>query len=337
MSRDDELCHRRMSPHPERFRKLLTAPSRLARRLTQRSILAAYRVVLGAGVLAACGGDIVTLGSGDPVPAFGDAGRRVRNVNANASEEYGVTLTDDLLEIFFISNRGGGVGGNDVWHAARGARTDPFGPPSVLLEVSTPFEEASPAISPDGLTLWVASAREPGLGGMDIWRGTRPERGAPFGALENVQALNSAADDLPRPLGQGGAILPMVSNRVDATFQTFFASRAGVGLDFVAPEPLAELWQAGATMEEPFLSSDGMFVFFKRAGPGQSGDLFVSWRMSPLEPFELPIALSAVNSDSDERDPFLSSDRIRFFFSSNRRTGDDLDVYATSIDLPRFE
>ena len=333
MSRVDELFQPPMSSYRARYGQPLTAPAARA----WLSSSAAYRGVLAAGVLAACGGDIVTLGTGDPAPGFGDSGRRVRNVNGDGSEEYGVTLTDDLLEIFFSSNRGGGVGGKDVWHATRSARTDPFGPPAVLLEVSTPFEEASPVISPDGLTLWVASAREAGLGGMDIWRGARPERGAPFGALENVQALNSEADDLPRPLGHGGSILPVVSNRVDATFQTFFARRAGAGLDFADPEPLSELWQVGATMEDAFLTSDGLFVFFKRAGPGQFGDLFVSWRMSPLEPFAPSVALAAVNSDGDERDPFVSSDRIRFFFASNRRDGSDLDIYATSIDLPRFE
>lgn len=288
-------------------------------------------------MLVSCGGDIVTLGTDDPVPGFGDSGRRVRNVNVEASEEYGGTLTDDLLEIFFISNRGGGVGGNDVWHAERGSRTDPFGPPSALVEVSSTFEEVSPAISPDGLTIWVASARRPGLGGMDIWRSTRSGRGSPFGAMENVQALNSEADDLPRPLGQGGAILPIVSNRVEATFQTFFARRVGLGVDFGVPEPVTDLWQEGTTMEDTFLTSDGLFVFFKRAAPGEFGDLFVTSRMSELAPFAEPIALTAVNSDGDERDPFVSSDRIRFFFSSNRRETSDLDIYATSIDLPRFE
>jgi hypothetical protein len=306
----------------------LNAPSRMASWRRASSCLLA-------GVLAACGSDIVTLGAGDPVPAFGDSGRRVRNVNVDASEEYGVTLTDDLLEIFFISNRGGGVGGNDVWHAERSARTDPFGPPSALVEVSSASEEASPAISPDGLTLWVASTRQPGLGRMDVWRGTRPDRDAPFGAMENVEALNSEADDLPRPIGQADSILPIVSNRVDATYQTFFARRAG--LDFVTPEPLTELWQVGTTMEDAFLTADGLFVFFKRAAPGQPGDLFVAWRTSELEPFLEPIALAAVNSEGDERDPFVSSDRIRFFFSSNRREASDLDIYATNIDLPRFE
>ena len=337
MSRVHEPDRRPTSSPGARYREPVTDPSRLGRALGGRSRSQAWRVALGALVLGACGGDIVTLGTGDPLPAFGDSGRRVRNVNVDASEEYGVTLTDDLLEIFFVSNRGGGVGGNDVWHATRGSRTDFFGPPSVLFEASTPFEEASPAISPDGLTLWVASAREQGLGGMDIWRGTRPERGAPFGALENQGALNSEADDLPRPIGHGGSILPVVSNRVDATFQTFFARRTGPGLDFGAPEPLGELWQSGATMEDAFLTSDGLFVFFKRAGPGQPGDLFVAWRRSPVEPFALPVALAAVNTSGDERDPFVSADRIRFFFSSNRREVDDLDIYATSIDLPRFE
>ena len=46
-----------------------------------------------------------------------------------------------------------------------------------LVEASSLSEEASPAVSGDGLTLWVASRREPTVGGMDIWRVTRPKRG----------------------------------------------------------------------------------------------------------------------------------------------------------------
>lgn len=290
-----------------------------------------------AALVLACGGDVFTLGSGDAEPSFGDEGRRVRYLNEVGNEEYDPTLTDDLLEIFFISDRVGGVGGKDVWYAERRSRTEPFDAPQLLVEASSLSEEASPAVSGDGLTLWVASRREPTVGGMDIWRVTRPERGGTWGMIEPVDALNSPFDDLPRPPGQRGTILPVASDRVGAVYQTFFARRAGESSAFSGPEPVEHLWDTVASMEDAHLSDDGLHLFFRRALRGQPGDLFVSWRTSTEEPFREPVALDAINSTEDDRDPFLSADRARFFFSSNRRDGLGLDIYATSLDLPSFE
>ena len=90
-------------------------------------------------------------------------------------------------------------------------------------------------------------------------------------------------------------------------------------------------------MEDPFLSEDGRLLFFRRAPPGDVGDLYVAWRRSDESEFIDPTPLGAVNSSADERDPFLSSDQIRFFFSSAQRDGERFDIYATSIALPVFE
>lgn len=309
------------------MRVLLPSAARVTRRWLP--------VALGAVALA-CGGDVIELGTGQPVPSFGDAGQSVRNLNGTQSEEYDPTLTDDLLEIFFVSDRLGGVGNKDVWHAERRDRRDPFDRPTLVREASSASEEASVAVSGDGLTLWVGSRREGGLGGVDIWRCTREARGDAWGQAEHVEALSSAADDLPRPPGQGGAVLPIASDREGSLFQTYFATRGGPHREFEVLTPLPELWDESSSMDDGFLSADGLHLFFRRAPVGKPGDLYVAWRSSTDDRFEPPISLDAVNSPDDDRDPFVSADRTRFFFASNRNDGFTLDVYATPLYLPTF-
>ena len=291
------------------------------------------------GLSVACGGDaIITLGSGAPVATFGDAGQRIRNVNERTSNEAGATLTADLLEIYFASDRGDGPGEGDIWRAERAERSEPFGAPVLVMELSSPAAEASPAISADGLTLWFASSREPGLGQLDIWCSTRSERGQQGWAVpENVAALNSALNDLPRPPGDGGAVLPLASDREGGPYQTYLAHAGGAGFDDARLEPLTYLWHADAGMQDPFLSGDGRLLFFRRAPPEGAGDLYVAWRRPERAEFIDPALLPTINSPADERDPFLSEDQIRFFFSSAQRDGERLDVYATSIALPEFD
>lgn len=287
--------------------------------------------------MLACGGEVVSLGSGDAEPVFGDPGQSVRNLNQERNEEYDPTLTDDLLEIFFISDRIGGIGGKDVWHAERRDRREPFDLPQVVVAASSTFEEASVAVSGDGLTLWVGSRRAGGLGGIDIWRTRRSARGGLWDDIEPVEALNSPSDDLPRPPGLGGTVMPMASDRDGTFFQTFFATLGGPHQDLTDLDAVSELWDTESSMEDGFLTDDGLHLFFRRAALGQGGDLYVTWRTSTDTPFRSPpVSLGLVNSLYDDRDPFVSADRSRFFFASNRRNGITLDIYATRLNLPTY-
>lgn len=305
-------------------------------RAAPRGVAGRRGLALGLAALS-CGGEVIELGAGDAAPRFGGQGDTVRNLNAAVSEEFDPTLTDDLLEIFFVSDRLGGVGNKDVWRAERRDRRDPFDPPTLVREVSSPSEEATAAISGDGLTLWVGSRREGGLGGVDVWRFGRSERSAPFGEPEHLAALSSPADDLPRPPGLHGDVLPVASDREGLLFQTYLAIRAGPHQEFEVLEPLRELWDDTSSMDDACLSDDGLHLFFRRAPVGQPGDLFVAWRRSIDEPFEEPpLRLDAINSADDDRDPFVSADRARFFFASNRADGVSLDIYAAPLYLPTF-
>jgi hypothetical protein len=301
-------------------------------------------LAIGLGVAAtvftaACGGEVLTLGQGIPEPAFGDEGRRVRNINTPDGDEDSPTLTDDLLEIYFTSNRsdGGAAGLRDVWYATRQNRTEAFAAPLPLAAANSASDEVSPAISGDGLTLWLASDREGGLGKLDIWRITRSSRDAAWGTSQNVPALNSPEDDLPRPLAGGARLMPLASRRVDAQYRTFFALLDESGTGFEIVDSSVSLSTTGDSAMDACLSEDGLSLFFNRDVDGGGADLYFAWRPSLDAPFGDATLLSKINSSSNEGSPWLSADATRFFFSSDRRDGSGRDIYATWMAVPEFE
>jgi hypothetical protein len=288
-----------------------------------------------AAMASACGADVeVKLGRAWPDPLFGDEGRVVANINGSA-EESSPTLTADLLEIYFGSARAG-LGGGDVWWARRSDRVLAFDPPELLAATSSADREVSPVISADGLTLWVGSDRPGGSGGIDIWQAERPSRSAEWGELRNVSELNSVRDDLPRPLGYGERVMPLASRREDRNYQTYLARRASAGGPWLAVEAVNQLWLEGSAMQGGFLTADGLQLFFHRE-TSTSAELFLSWRRSLSEPFVELLALTTLNVGPRQRDPWVSADESRFFFTSDRQPEGGFDIYGTTLDLPRFE
>jgi hypothetical protein len=81
-------------------------------------------------------------------------------------------------------------------------------------DLNTAFLDGCPIQSPDGLTLYMASNRPNGKGGLDIWVSTRTRASDPWGAPVNLpEPINSAADDLcPTPIHGNGLLF--VSRRV---------------------------------------------------------------------------------------------------------------------------
>lgn len=299
-----------------------------------------FRAVWVALSSLCCGADaIVTLGQDEPLPTFTDAGRRVRFINDEAEDEATPTFTEDLLQIYFSSSRPDGPGGEDVWYATRLTRADAFDRPRLVPAINSDWDETSPAISADGLTLYVGSDRPYGASArnMNIWRSTRPTTESSWGPLTFVEGLNSEWDDVPRPLALGGLAMPLASRRDGDDYQTYLGTRPNVAAEFDAVEPLRELWATGTSTVDAFMTDDGMMVFFNREpGEGQ-GELYMAWRTSLRDDFGEAVPLPLVNTSADERDPWISADGQRLFFASNRRDGGALDIYGTKIDLPRFE
>jgi hypothetical protein len=222
--------------------------------------------------------------------------------------------------IYFTSRREGGPGNADVWFAERASPDDPFGEPLPVDAVSTPEFDSSPAISPDGLTLWTAIDVEGGLGGLDIWVATRATRSDPWSELSNVAELNSPDDDLPRPIGDDGRVMPIQSRRDGSIYQMYLAIRESPAGAFGTPLLLNSLLLEGQAMGDGFVTYDGLGVYFAYSVEG-SGDLYFASRPSRDDDFQSAVPILSLNTDADERDPWLSPDGQRLYFASDRDDG----------------
>ena len=103
-------------------------------------------------------------------------------------------ISPDDLTLYFVSDRPGGIGENDLWKVTRETPDAPWGEPLNLGEqINTPGNELFPYVHPDG-TLYFSSDSRPGLGGLDIFKARKDETGTWM--VDNMKApINSSSDD----------------------------------------------------------------------------------------------------------------------------------------------
>jgi parallel beta-helix repeat protein len=90
------------------------------------------------------------------------------------ANDFGPELSDDGLELFFVSGRPGTLGGNDLWRTTRATVLSAWAPAENLgAVVNTALNDRHPSLSASGRTLIFASTRSGGLGSDDLWMSTR--------------------------------------------------------------------------------------------------------------------------------------------------------------------
>ena len=117
-----------------------------------------------------------------------------------------------LPELYLASDR---VSGNlDIFVARLGPGGD-FGPPALLPELSSPFDDARPSPTFDGLEIFFHSARPGGLGGVqDIWMSTRASKAARWEDPVNLgPGINSAFLEVQPFISTDGLTLLFSSTR----------------------------------------------------------------------------------------------------------------------------
>jgi hypothetical protein len=92
----------------------------------------------------------------------------------------GLMVRFDGLEAFFFSRRSGGILGSiDMWTATRETVFDPWSAPGHLTSLNTAGIDQAPHIGADRETLYFASDRAGGSGGLDLYVTTRTKKSQP--------------------------------------------------------------------------------------------------------------------------------------------------------------
>jgi hypothetical protein len=236
------------------------------------------------------------------------------------------TLTGDLLELYFKSDRAGSLD-YDIWRSVRPTPEDAWGPAERVEELCSAAYDASPEVSFDGLVLYFSSSRAGGVGGVDLYVSTRASRSEAWGAPSLVAELSSTGDEWAPAASADHTSIVITRSTEGRSLDLFGAWRASADQPWSAPVPLdsfaSEVYEADAHLDAP-----GTSMLFAAELPGGDGrDIYRAERGSPVDPFGAPERLDEVSSPEIDEDPWLSPDGRVLVFSSTR-TGDQ-ELYWT--------
>ena len=200
------------------------------------------------------------------------------------------------------------------------------------VELNTPSLDGCPIQSPDGLSLYIASNRPGGKGGLDIWTATRSSASAPWGAPQNLgEPVNSAADDFcPTPVGKRGLFFVSREASPGACGQgdIYFTYRRATG-DWAEPDrllcapagpnsPLDEQGPSWVSVSDTLRGKKLLFFSRSSAVPSVAGDIFVSERQNGARFGPATAVAELSDTAANDIQPNVRADGLEVVFSSNR-------------------
>ena len=307
--------------------------------------LAALVAALPVALLAACRGDTPAApASGGSPPALSSFARsewtapeNLGGVVNSAANEQAPTISPDGLSLYFLSNREGGHGGNDIWISRRDCDGCPWRTPENAGPlINTSFNEGGPGFSGDGHLLFFVSNQPVASGpamGADIFMTSRmnPHDDAGWTAPIRLGAGVNTPDQEAGPEflanGEEGAGTIYFNRGVLQTFSSDIYV-AAISRDGSVRRPavlVAELSAPNANDANPSVRADGREVFFwsfGREGSVGGGDAYTSTRQSVHAPWSEPVKLPApISTDAGDIGAELSSNGRTLLIVSNRAGG----------------
>ncbi len=274
-------------------------------------------LVLALALTAALVGADCTLGT--PV----NLGPLINSAAAEGSPE----VSADGLELYFNSNRPGGVGATDIWVAKRPTRESAWGQAVNLGPiVNSAAAEIAPTISSDGLELYFSdyqANRAGGSGKSDIWVTKRSSKEGEWGTPVNLGLLvNSPAEEITPEISADGLELYFESDRPGGVGadDLWVARRTTRNGDWGPATWLGPAVNATGNDHCPNLTSDGLTMLYDATPPGSTvGNLMVITRATALSDWGRPVNLG--HTASDHFASSVSSDGTTLYFASARPGG----------------
>jgi hypothetical protein len=219
-----------------------------------------------------------------------------------------------------------------------------FGPWSTVMNlgpvINSTSDDQHPAISHDGLSLYISSNRPGGHGGFDIWVSKRKNVDSPWGPPVNLGSnINSAGNDSSPTFSRDGLRLYFHSSGHGAAVAgqgcgdvDLFVSRREDEHDDFGWQTAENL---GCFVNSPF-SDSGPTVFedeesgittlyFTSTRPGGPGDfdIWASTRAEDEKEFSQPMLVKELSSPFRDTRTAIRGDGLEIFLSSGR-PGDDV-------------
>ena len=253
--------------------------------------------------------------AGQPWTPFGMP-TLVPGLRGDADEVQDPSLTFEGLELYFSSPRSDL---SEIWVSRRTVATDPWGPSTLVAELSSPQADEDPSVSVDGLIMYFTSDR--GGDGRRLYASRRRTRDTPWETPTRVDGLGASTVDEAPGLDRGQLYLVFGSQRGTSSYPHLFAA--------TRPDASAA-WQSAAEITalssawqdtDPALFSDGRALLFasRRLTQGRAADLFQASRPDTSTPFASSLApITELNTDYTEEDPWISEDGRHILFTSNR-------------------
>ena len=276
------------------------------------------------------GGDAATVsGDGahdtgvDSVTPIGpwSAPTRIAELTQTGTSMDDPTLTADMLEIYFNSNRSGN---DEIWKATRATTADAWSSIGLVTELNSAARESDPEVAPDGLTIWFASERMGGSGADDLYMATRLSRAIPWSTPIRLVPLCSNAADAGSTVGANGTRIIFWSTRSGGAGGADLYEAIGNANIWGSPQRIAAL-STSANDYDPFFTPDALTVFFDSERPGVGmQDLHVATRPALNMPFGSPQRIDELNTIERDMDPWLTPDLRTMVFASTRSGQNEL-------------
>jgi hypothetical protein len=203
------------------------------------------------------------------------------------------TVTLDGHRLFFVSDRPGGHGKQDLYVSRRHNQRDDFGwqaPANLGASVNSAENDYTPTLFEDNATgqvqLYFSSDRPGGMGGADIYT----SRAGPDGAFEwavLVPEINTPFIDERPNIRKDGLEMFFDSNRPGSLGATdlWASTRATTEDPWSPPVNLGSIVNTSSGEFRPSLSFDGTALYFHSNRPGfGSVDIYVTTRQKSRGP-----------------------------------------------------
>jgi Tol biopolymer transport system component len=208
----------------------------------------------------------------------------------------------------------------------------PFGPPELVAGLRTELDDIQdPSLTADELEIFFTS---PTGGVNDIWASRRTSSDGAWGASALVAELSSSGVVEDPTVSADGLTIYLSSDRAGAGMRLYVARRSARDQPWTAPLPLSDLGPSSADVA-PTLDDAGVYlVFASLRGAATDVHLYATSRAGTndtIDSWGAPVALKAVNSGWQDRDPALF-DLARGLVFASRRTdqGKTSDLFHTS-------